>query len=100
MLGNARIANCLEWLGKHGIVADVQPTFSEHGMGFAYKLDPNLINELSSDDLILTHLTGLEGDSPSETATTLRLVLDNCEQVTINQIYRDDLIASLRELQI
>src|SRR5436305_7846815 len=47
-LGNAAIANHLEKLGGHGIVVDVQPTITEHGMGFVYRIDPTLVDELSS----------------------------------------------------
>ena len=48
-LGNATIANSLEFLGKHGVVSDVQPTFSHRGIGFAYRISQPLVEELSND---------------------------------------------------
>jgi len=99
-LGNATIANCLEMLGGHGIVADVQPTISKHGMGFVYRIHPKLIDELSSDEQIARLVNGLFEGPTSETASTLTALLEKCELVTINHIYRDDLLASIKELRI
>lgn len=98
-LGNAAIANHLERLGGRGIVIDVQPTITEHGMGFVYRIDPNLVNELSSDELIERLVSGLFDGPASETASTLAALLENCDRATINHIYRDDLLASIRELR-
>ncbi len=99
-LGNAAIANHLGKLGGHGIVVDVQPIITEHGMGFVYRIDPKLVDELSSDELIVSLVSGLFEGPASETASTLAVLLENCERVTINHIYRDDLLASIRELRI
>jgi hypothetical protein len=99
-LGNATIANSLERLGGHGIVADVQPTLGEHGMGFVYRISPNLIDELSSEELVVGLVNGLFDGPRSETSSTLAALLDNCERVAINQVYRDDLLASIKELRI
>lgn len=99
-IGNATIANSLERLGGHGIVADVQPTFGEHGMGFVYRISPNLVNELASEDLVVRLVNGLFDGPPSETSATVADLLAKCEQITINHIYRDDLLASIDELRI
>ncbi|HUS12455.1 MAG TPA: hypothetical protein VMZ30_18450 [Pyrinomonadaceae bacterium] len=99
-LGNATIANSLEKLGGHGIVADVQPTFGEQGMGFVYRISPNLVVELASEDLVVRLVNGLFDGPPSETSATVADLLAKCEQITINHIYRDDLLASISELRI
>lgn len=99
-LGNATIANSLERLGGHGIVADVQPTFGEQGMGFVYRISPNLVVELISEDAVVRLVNGLFDGPPSETSTTLAGLLENCGKVTINHIYRDDLLASIKELRL
>jgi hypothetical protein len=78
----------------------VQPTFGEHGMGFVYRISPNLVNELASEDLVVRLVNGLFDGPPSETASTLAALLENCERITINHIYRDDLLASIKELRI
>ena len=69
--GNATVANHLEKLGGRGVVIDVQPTITEHGMGFAYRIDPKLIDELSTDELIVRFVDSLFDGPPSETASTL-----------------------------
>ena len=99
-VGNAAIANSLEFLGKCGIVADVQPTISQRGIGFAYKVHPELIEELSSDELISRRIDTLFEGPASETSSTLAELLKNCERVTINLVYRDDLLTSIKELRI
>src|SRR5437016_5148810 len=99
-LGNASIANCLEMLGGRGIVADVQPTISEHGMGFVYLIDPKLVDELSTEDGIARLVGSVFGGPPSETGATLAALLENCEEATINHIYRDDLLTSMKEMRI
>jgi hypothetical protein len=68
--GNAAIANSLEFLGKHRIVTDVQPTFSQRGIGFAYRIDQALIEELSDDESISNRIDSLFEGSTSETAST------------------------------
>src|SRR4051812_29884004 len=73
--GNAAIANSLEFLGKHGIVKDVQPTLSQRGFGFGYQIAPELIEELLSDDLILRRINDLFKEPTSETVLTLANVL-------------------------
>ena len=99
ILGNATIANHLEKLGGQGVVADVQPTLSEHGMGFVYRLNQNLADELDSEDLA-RFVDDLFAGPPSETSSTLAALLAGCERTTINHIYRDDLLASIKELRI
>jgi hypothetical protein len=99
-IGNAAIANSLEFLGRHEIVADVQPTISQRGIGFAYRIHPRLIEELSSDDLISRRVESLFEGPASETSATLTELLKNCERVTISLVYRDDLLASIKELRI
>jgi len=99
-LGNATIANSLEKLGGHGIVADVQPTFGEHGMGFVYRVSPKLVDELSSEELVASLVNGLFDGPRSETSSTLAALLENCGRATINQVYHDDLLASIKELRI
>src|SRR5438128_7050535 len=69
--GNAAVANCLEFLGRHGLVVDVQPTFSQHGMGFVYRLDPALIDQLPNDELVAQRVSSLYEGPPSETSSTL-----------------------------
>ena len=98
--GNAAIANALEFLGGHGIVSDVQPTLTERGIGFAYRIDAGLISELSNDELILRRIEALLDGPKSETASTLADLLARCQPITLNHIYRDDLLASIRELRV
>lgn len=99
-LGNATIANSLEFLGKHGIVADVQPTFSHRGLGFAYRISPQLVEELSNDELISRHIEALFEAPATETSSTITELLRSCEKTKINVVYRDDLLASLKELRL
>jgi len=98
--GNAAIANSLEFLGGHSIVADVQPTFGEGGLGFAYRIDTSRIEELSNDDSLQRAIDALFDEPTSETATTLAGLLEHCERATVNAIYRDDLLASIKELRL
>jgi hypothetical protein len=98
--GNAAIATSLEFLGKHGVVADVQPCFGADGPGFAYRINPELVQELSTDQAITRKVQALFSGSTSETSSTLAELLSDCERVTINSVYRDDLLTSIRELQI
>jgi len=98
--GNAAVATSLEFLGKHGLVADVQPCFSAGGMGFAYRLNPELLVELSTDQAITRKVQALFSGSRSETSSTVAELLGDCERATVNSIYRDDLLASIRELQV
>lgn len=98
--GNAAIANSLEFLGGHGIVADVQPTFSQRGLGFAYRISPQLVEELSSDELISRRIEALFEAPASETSSTITDLLKNCEKTNLNVVYRDDLLASLKELRL
>jgi len=97
--GNAAIANALEALGKHQVIIDVQPAFGSGGMGFTYKVNPQLVDELSSEDAIERRLQSLLAGPTSETSETIGELLKNCERATLNAMYRDDLIASLRELR-
>ena len=99
ILGNATIANHLEKLGGQGVVADVQPTLSEHGMGFVYRINKNLVDKLEIEDLA-RFVDGLFAGPPSETSSTVTVLLADCERSTINHIYRDDLLASIKELRI
>lgn len=98
--GNAAIANSLEFLGGRGIVADVQPTFSHRGLGFAYRISPQLVEELSSDELISNRIESLFEVPSSETSATLTELLKNCEKTNLNAVYRNDLLASLKELRL
>lgn len=99
-LGNAAIANSLELLGKHKIVADVQPTFSQYGIGFAYRISQHLVEELSDVELISRQIEVLFEVPASETSSTIVELLKNCEKTKLNSVYRDDLLASLKELQL
>jgi hypothetical protein len=99
-LGNAAIANSLEFLGKHKIVADVQPTFSYRGLGFAYRISPQFVEELSSDELVSNRIESLFEAPSSETSSTITELLKNCEKTNLNAVYRDDLLASLKELRL
>lgn len=99
-LGNAAIANSLEFLGKHGIVADVQPTFSHRGLGFAYSISQQLVEELRNDELISRRIETLFEAPASETSSTISELLKKCEQTNLNAVYRDDLLASLKELRL
>src|SRR5688572_27496363 len=67
-LGNAAIANSLEFLGKHNVVADVQPTISGRGLGFAYRISQQLIEELSNDELISHRIEALFEAPASESS--------------------------------
>jgi hypothetical protein len=98
--GNARIANMLELLGKHQIVADVLPIFSEHGLGFSYRIESALVDELVNRDLIEQLVSEILEGAPSETADTLAQLLRECERTNVNAVYRDDLLASIRELRL
>lgn len=97
--GNAAVANALETLGKHQVVIDVQPTLGSGGKGFAYKVKPHLVLELPSEDAIARRLQSLLAGPTSETSETLEELLQNCKQATLNAIYREDLLASLKELR-
>ena len=97
--GNARIANMLELLGKHQLVSDVQPTFSEHGLGFAYRLETALVGSLTDDEVIHRKVGGIFDGATSETAVTLSELFQVCSQSNLNAIYRDDLLASIKELR-
>ncbi|MGH9959014.1 MAG: hypothetical protein ACREBC_18105, partial [Pyrinomonadaceae bacterium] len=99
-LGNAAIANSLEFLGKHKIVADVQPTFSHRGLGFAYRINPQLVEELSSDEFISHRIEALFEAPASDSSTTITELPKSCERTNINVVYRDDLLASLKELRL
>lgn len=99
-LGNAAIANSLEFLGKHKIVADVQPVFTQKGIGFAYRINPQLVQELANDEQISNRIETLFGEPANETSSTVAELLNNCEKTNINVVYRDDLLASLKELRI
>jgi hypothetical protein len=98
--GNAAIANALEFLGKHAVVTDVQPTFGSVGIGFAYTISPQLVHDLTTDDAIESHVNALFTRPKTETSETIRELLAGCERRTINATYRDDLLASLRELEV
>lgn len=99
-IGNAPIANSLEFLGKHQIVADVQPTFSTNGIGFVYRINPQLVEELSSDALISDRIVSLFEAPASDTESTIKTLLKKCEATVLNPLYRDDLLASLKELRL
>jgi len=98
--GNAAIANSLEFLGKHRVVIDVQPCICEGGMGFKFIIDPTLVEELSDDQAIARKIQAIYGGTQSETSLTVADLLDDCERVTINSVYREDLLTSIRELQV
>lgn len=98
--GNAAIANALEFLGKHSVIADVQPTFGSAGIGFAYTIRPQLVEGLATDDAIESQIGALFTGPKTETSETIQELLRGCERRTINVIYRDDLLASLRELDV
>lgn len=98
--GNAAIANALEFLGKHAVVADVQPTFDSAGIGFAYTISQQLVHDLTTDGAIESHVDALFTGPKTETSETIQELLTGCEHRSINAIYRDDLLASLRELEV
>ena len=85
--GNAAIANSLELLGKHRIVTDVQPCFGAGGMGFSFKVNPELANELGTDEAVARHIHAIFDGSLSETSAAIDDLLKDCERVTINSIY-------------
>ena len=93
--GNAAIANALEFLGKHAVVADVQPTFGSAGIGFAYTIAPQLVQDLTTDDAIESRIDALFSGPKTETVTPSKNFLSGCERGSINPIYRD-VIYSLR----
>jgi len=97
--GNASIANSLEFLGKHQIVIDVQPTFGSSGIGFSYRINPKLVNELQDDESISKVVFNLF-EPQDETSTTIAELIDKCLNKEIKNIYKDDFIASLKELKI
>lgn len=98
--GNAAIANALEFLGKHSVVADVQPTFGSAGIGFACTIAPQLLRDLVTDEAVESYVDALFTGPTTETTKTVRELLVACEQRTLNATYRDDLLASLRELEV
>jgi HEPN domain-containing protein len=99
-MGNAAIANALEFLGGHGSVIDVQPTFSHRGIGFTYRIEPRLVEELVDDELISRYVAGLFEPLMTDTSSAIAELVANCEKGNINIVYRDDLLASLRELEV
>ena len=82
-VGNARLASMLQLLGTNAIVSDVQPTFSENGLGFAFQIDLALIEELTDDQLIARRIDGIFQETLSETAATLGELLETCEDLTL-----------------
>src|SRR4051812_30054060 len=99
LFGNAAIANALEMLGKHSLVIDVQPTFGTSGTGFTYKISGNIVQETSTDTEIARKVLSLLSGTTSETSSAVAELRADCERVTVNSVYGEDLIASLRELQ-
>jgi hypothetical protein len=97
--GNAAVGHALGVLGKHQVVVDVQPTMGRGGMGFAYKIHSQLVQAFISEEAIARRLKTLLGGPTSETSETIQDMLQKCEQAGLNAIYRDDLLASLKELQ-
>jgi hypothetical protein len=98
--GNAAIADALEFLGKHAVVADVQPTIGSAGISFAYTITPQLVHDLTKDDAIESYVDALFAGPKTETSETIQELLRGCERSSVNPIYRDDLLASLRKLDI
>lgn len=97
--GNASIANSLEFLGKHKIVIDVQPTFGSSGIGFIYRINQKLVDELKDDESIAKAIYNLF-EPQDETSNTIAELIDKCLNKNINNIYKDDFITSLNELKI
>ena len=98
-LGNATIANSLEFLGERGLVADVQPAFGSYGAGFAYRINSQIAHELSSDELIARHVESLFELPPTETSETIARLIEICEQAKAKIRYSEDLISTLKELK-
>ncbi len=78
--GNAATANALEFLGKHSVVADVQPTFGSAGIGFAYTIAPQFVQELTTDDAIDSRIEVLFSDPKTETGDTIHALSSGCER--------------------
>lgn len=99
-LGNAAIANALEFLGGKRIVGDVQPTLGVGGLGFSYRIDASQLANLTNEQNFQRTLNSLCDLPTNETVTTLGTLLVRCERSTVNAIYREDLLASIKELQL
>jgi hypothetical protein len=97
--GNASVANSLEFLGKHQIVLDVQPTFGSYGIGFVYRINPKLVNDLKDDESISKIVLNLF-EPQDEASKTIAELIDICLGKEINNVYKDDFIASLKELKV
>ena len=81
-------------------MADVQPTFGSGGIGFACTITPQLLRDLATDDAVESYVDALFTGPTTETSKTVRQLLVGCEQRTLNATYRDDILASLRELEV
>jgi hypothetical protein len=98
--GNAAIANILEKLGAVGVVADVKPMFSAGGIGFAYRLAPDVISNLTDDQSVINLVDDFLAGGSNETSAAIRRVLRRCQEHSINPIYVDDLLRTLQELRL
>jgi hypothetical protein len=98
--GNAAIANILEKLGAAGIVADVNPTFGVGGLGFAYRLAPAIVSSLTDRESIINLVDDFLGGGTDETSASIGRLLRRCKDHSINPVYVDDLLATLKELRL
>jgi hypothetical protein len=96
--GNAAIASALELLGGVGVVVDVQPWFDANGMGFTYRLAEPPGDR--SDAAIARWVQSKLRSTASSTSESVAVLKADCERVSLNATYADDLLASLRELAV
>ena len=70
-VSTAAIANCLEELGGHGLIGDVQPQFTPNGAGFRYQVtdkaaqlvsDARRFEQLFREGMIRVPRSALVGD--------------------------------------
>jgi len=97
--GNAAIANLLEMLGGCGVVQEVMPTLGGGGIGFAYRLNPDIVSQISGGKSIVDIADDALSGSLNDTSAALGGLLRRCRERPINPIYADDLLATLAELR-
>lgn len=94
------MANILEKLGAAGIVVDVNPTLGVGGIGFAYRLASVILSSLTDRESIINLVDGFLAGGTDETSASIGKLLRKCQEHSINPIYVEDLLATLRELRL
>src|SRR6266542_5172529 len=97
--GNAAIANLLEMLGGCGIIQDVTPTFGSAGIGFAYRLNEDVIRRIREGVPIPDIVDDALAGSNNDTIAALGQLLRRCREWPISPSYKEDVLSTLAELR-